>query len=315
MSQVREILSSLGYRLKDIGAGRFQTSAIFRGGDNESALLINPNGSFVDFPHPENNGSFKKLIALTLGKPYREVEKFLKNKQYEDNEIAADEVDLSNTYPTIYDSPDHFGKLEEDHSYWINRGVPEKLIKCFRGGVVRQKESRMFNRYVLPIFARDGQTINGFAGRALWDIDKEDKKSIKWKTIGKKSEWAYPLFLTEKYIKQKREIIILESLGDVLSCATADIKNTLAPIGIASFEKICSLCIEFDPQLIIIAFNNDWKNKSSGNKAAINLEKMLLNFFNKEKVRVRLPLDGVNDFGELQKEPERVKEWYRWAQK
>lgn len=309
MSDIRNILESLGYRLKDIGSGRFHTSAVFRGGDNNTAILVNPNGSFVDFVDGSNSGSFKKLIALTLGKSYKEVDKYLTNKKYEEVSNEREEPDLSETYAPIF-PPNYLGEIIPDHSYWVNRGIPEKIIKHFRGGII-EGESRMKHRYVLPIFARNGVDVNGFAGRYLYPIPEDKKKQIqKWKCLSPKKFWEYPLFLTEKYIKETREIVILESFGDILACAAGGLKQTFAPIGISSFSKITSLCIEFDPKRIIIAFNNDQRTQA-GNKAALNLQKCLLNFFNKDKIQVAWPTK-YGDFGEASEKGDLdyIKEWY-----
>jgi len=309
MSRVYDILTSLGYRLKDIGAGRFHTSAVFRNGDNNTAILVNPNGSFVDFVDGSNSGSFKKLIALTLNTSYKEAENYLKKQKYEENNSGDNvDVDLSGTYPSIYPSVDYYGKLEEDNSYWVKRGIPEKLVKHIRGGVIRQKESRLCNRFVIPMFARDGKTILGFAARALWNVEKN--KGAKWKLLGSKKYWEWPLFLTEKYIREKNEIVICESAGDFLGLSVAGIRQVIAPIGISSFEKLTSLCIEFDPKRIIIAFNNDARTKA-GNKAALNLQKCLLNFFNSERVKVAWP-EKYNDFGDAAKvgDIDYIKTWY-----
>lgn len=308
MSDIRNILESLGYRLKDNGKS-WHANAAFRNGDNYQALIIDKDGSgFHDFVSPENSGSFKKLIALTLGKSYKEVDRYLKNKKYEEVSNEREEVDLSNTYPSVYPSRDFFGKLEEDNSYWVNRGIPEKLVKHIRGGVVKQRESRLFNRFTIPMYARDGQTILGFAARALWPVEKG--KGAKWKLLGAKKYWEWPLFLTEKYIREQNEIVICESAGDFLALSAAGIKFCVAPIGIASFEKLTSLCIEFDPKRIIIAFNNDQRTQA-GNKAALNLQKCLLNFFNKDKIKVAWPTK-YNDFGEAaqNKDLDYIKEWY-----
>lgn len=308
MSNVQNILESLGYRLQQQN-GSYRAAALYRNGDNPTSLLIDAKtGNFRDFPHPENSGSFKKLIALTLGKSYKEVDKYLKNKKYEELDNSKEEVDLSNTYPSVYPSRDFFGKLEEDNSYWVNRGIPEKLVKHIRGGVVKQRESRLFNRFVIPMYARDGQTILGFAGRALWLVEKG--KGAKWKLLGAKRFWEWPLFLTEKYIRERNEIIVCESAGDFLSLSAAGLRQVVAPIGIASFEKLTSLCIEFDPKRIIIAFNNDQKSQA-GNKAALNLQKCLLNFFNKDKIKVAWPTK-YNDMGDaaLNGDLDYIKEWY-----
>lgn len=307
MSEIKSILENLGYRLKDHGKA-WQANAAFRQGDNPQALLIDKDGSgFHDFVDPSNSGPFKKLIALTLGKSYKEAEKYLKNRKYEEVEIDDVEVDLSNTYPSVFDI-NYLGELVPDHSYWIRRGVPESLIKHFRGGVVKYP-SKAAGRYVFPIFARNGSTINGFAGRKL----KDSANGPKWLCLGRKSEWEYPLFLTEKHVRETETIVIAESIGDGLNLSKANVRNFVLPIGIASFQKLSLLCIEFNPKRIIIAFNNDLKS-GAGNKAAAKLQKCLLNFFNKDRVKVCLPPEGYNDMGEIC-DSNIIKEWYENATK
>ena len=58
---------------------------------------------------------------------------------------------------------------------------------------------------------------------------------------------------------------------------------------------------------------NDTKT-NAGNKAALNLQKCLLNFFNKDKVKVCWPTK-YNDFGDaiFNGDLEYIKEWYNDA--
>lgn len=306
MSDYFSILTNLGYRLQNNVGGYWRCSPLYRDSDSNSIAISSKDGHLVDFAHPENSGSFKKLISLTLGLPIHKVGDYLKSKKYKELDNSKEEIDLSSTYPNIFQI-NEFGPLIPDHSYWIKRGIPQNIIQYLKGGIIRQKESRLANRYVLPIFARDGQTINGFAGRALFDIKKG--MGAKWKCLGAKKFWEYPLFLTEKYIKQEKEIICVESAGDFLALAKMGIKNVIAPIGISSFERISLLCLEFDPDKIIIAFNNDHQS-NAGNKAAHNLQKCLSNFFNKEKIKIRLPQE-TNDLGDCSEE--QLKKYIQYA--
>ena len=64
---LKSSLESLGYQLKDYG-NYWRTSAIYRGGDNSTALKIYKNsGVWTDFA---SNGSksypFQRLVELTL---------------------------------------------------------------------------------------------------------------------------------------------------------------------------------------------------------------------------------------------------------
>jgi hypothetical protein len=58
----------------------------------------------------------------------------------------------------------------------------------------------MKNRYVFPIFNLKNNII-GFSGRDTTNISK-----IKWKHLGEKSDFLYPLFLNDTHIKTKKEI-------------------------------------------------------------------------------------------------------------
>ena len=190
-------------------------------------------------------------------------------------------------------SKDALLKLAPDHDYWLDRGVTEYSISEFKGGVVR--EGKMANRYVFPIFdAKDN--ITGFAGRDLFNNTKRPK----WKLIGDKSQWKYPLFLNHSVIKEKKKVIIVESIGDMLALWDCGIKNAIVSFGLDVSIALISSFIRFDLEKIIISFNNDSKNNNAGNKAAEKAEAKLLKYFDPHQIYVILPTH--DDFGEMSKE-------------
>ena len=194
--------------------------------------------------------------------------------------------------PKIY-SKESLKKLVPDHDYWINRGISEYTISQFKGGVV--KEGKMANRYVFPIFnAKDD--IVGFAGRDL----KPNEKRPKWKLIGDKSKWKYPLFLNFKLIRKEKSIIIVESIGDMLALWDCGITNVVVAFGLGLSPALMGVFIRLDFSQIIISFNDDSQNSNAGNKAAEKAEQKLLNYFDPHQIRVKLPIQG--DFGEMSKE-------------
>ena len=70
----------------------------------------------------------------------------------------------------------------------------------------------MQNRYVFPIFDNKNNII-GLSGRKL----EAKSNRPKWIHYGKKSKWIYPSFVNKNYIKDKEEVILVESIGDMLS--------------------------------------------------------------------------------------------------
>ena len=80
MHNIQEILQNLGYKLKDCGA-YWQTNALYRGGDNPTALQIyKDSGVWKDFVEDTMYLPIDALIEQTIGcKDSVEVKKYLSN--------------------------------------------------------------------------------------------------------------------------------------------------------------------------------------------------------------------------------------------
>ena len=154
----------------------------------------------------------------------------------------------------------------------------------------------MKNRYTFPIYDSNKKLI-GVSGRYIYNI-KEDAKIPKWKHIGEKSKWQYPTYFNSDILKGNNSVIIVESIGDMLSLWNAGYKNVLVSFGLdLSFALINSI-IKYDVDKIILSFNND-KNLA-GNNASQKCHKKLLKFFDEEQIQICLPTK--NDFGEMTKQ-------------
>jgi len=79
--KIKQILEELGYKLHDKGK-YWQTSAIYRNGDNETALQIyKDTGAWKDYVKNTPFMTFKKLLILTLNtNDAKELSKYL-NKE------------------------------------------------------------------------------------------------------------------------------------------------------------------------------------------------------------------------------------------
>ena len=162
----------------------------------------------------------------------------------------------------------------------------------------------MRNRIVFPIFNLQKQII-GFAGRNATNNDNYPK----WLLKGRKQQFCYPAFLNKNIIKEKNEIILVESIGDLLALWEAGIFNVWCLFGLNLGGEVLKQLIELSPKKIIIALNNDEHSddENHGQIAANDIVKKLLKFFDVAQIVIASPLK--KDFGEMNKSENR--HWYK----
>ena len=294
MDKIGEILTEMGYSLRDYGK-EYRTTPLYRESDNPTVLSIKKEtGRWVDFKH-SLRGSFEELIKLTLNlKSLEEAQNWLKTKNhYSSKATARPKLKTRRSF-----DKSTLENLIEDHSDWEGRGIAEDIVKLFSGGIM--PEGRMKNRYVFPIF-NSKQTLLGFTGRYLYNNEKVPK----WKHLGDKSQWIYPFQINFNIIKEQKKVILIESVGDMLSLWQAGVKNTMVIFGLDVSVAQLNALIKIDPDKMIISLNNDEHNNNAGNVAAEKLKRKLLKYFDKNQVAIHLPT--ANDFGEMSLE--QVKEW------
>lgn len=290
MQDIKTVLQSLGYRLRDDGAKYWRALPLYRASDNSTALRISKqSGAFVDFV--ENiNGPFSKLVQLTLGLvSLGDAEKWLDQKDFKNLPVAS--VKPRVIMSEVFDK-EMLNKLIKDYTYWNRKAIKSDVVEKFMGGVAI--EGRMANRYVFPIFDRKERMI-GFAGR-----DLTDKHTIKWKLIGEKSKWAFPLHLNRDNIVACGEVILVESVGDLLKMSQAGFDNCLCLFGTYLSDRMISTLAGLSLDKILIGTNNDANNKNIGNKKAVEIYGRLSHFIDRSKIQIKLPTK--KDFGEMTEE-------------
>ncbi len=290
---IKQILEQLGYKLNDRGR-EWRSKPLYRDSGNETSLKINKkDGKWIDFARNEF-GNIEQLIEKTLGISFVAAKKWIKKNGIELTNSTENKEEINLDYIKFFD-PELLKKLIKNYKYWNDRGVKNETLDLFEGGSC--STGKMAGRYVFPIFDED-KKIRGFAGRSVYS-----NNDIKWKLIGKRSDWNYPLFLTQEHISKENECIIVESIGDGLSLWQAGVKNFIISFGLNSLEHICYTLVKLDPAKIIIAFNNDTvdnKKTGAGNIAATNFKKNLETFFSKDQIMIKLP--EYNDFGSMTEE-------------
>ncbi len=293
--EIHNILNEIGYSLQDCGQS-WRTQPLYRESGNKTSLCIRKeNGGWVDFS-ANIGGSFEELVKISLKlKNLDDAKKWLETKIDLDGLVKIHKPKIK--IPKIY-SNDTLKAVLPIHDYWLKRGVSQETLIFFRGGLV--KRGQMLDRYVFPVFDARERLV-GFAGR-----DVTNTKDIKWKLIGSKMGWSYPLFFNLDIVKAKKEIILVESIGDMLALWEAGIKNTLVLFGVDLGDRLRVL-LKLDPDNIIIALNNDQeKDINTGLIAATDIKKELHRYFDTDQVTISLP--PKKDFGESGSEE--IIDWY-----
>lgn len=292
---IRTILEEMGYELFDKGK-EFRCRPIYRDSDNPTSLRINKStGNWNDFGIGIK-GKLEDLIKITVGDiTIEEAKEHITKKGINFDPIIQEEIEQDKRFDiTILE------ELKQEHRYWINRGISKETLLKLDGGIIQT--GRLKNRYVFPIFNTDKKKIIGLAGRAL------SQSRAKWKILGSAKKFQYPYFLSKQQILEKKEALLVESIGDYLSLLENGIENALVMFGIDVSNEIINILLKSDPNKIFVCFNNDINE--AGNKAAEKAKRKLCKYFDFHQVKVKLSLYGL-DFNEmLSKNKDLIKDWY-----
>jgi hypothetical protein len=287
---VYQILIDLGYKLKDCGK-EYRARPLYRDSDNDTVLKIyKDTGHWFDFK--ENiSGDFSSLVGMTLKlEDPSKAKEWLKDKNFtfhQPKEISKPLLKSTKKFDL-----DLLSNLENNHYYWNKRNINNETLSQFKGGV--GKAGKMKNRYVFPIFDIKNNII-GFSGRDITNLSK-----IKWKHLGEKNDFVYPLFLNSQDIETQKEVILVESIGDMLSLYQAGIKNILVTFGTSLSLGILNYLLKIDVKKIYISLNNDSNKNNAGNIGAEKTHSRLKRYFDDKQLKIALPTK--KDFGEMNKE-------------
>jgi len=303
-NEFQQILESIGYQLIDCG-DHWRTQALYRNGDNKTALKIYKNtGVWMDFVVNKGSKPFEALIKETLRGDDASLKKFL--SKFKNSELPQytkkDTIEMEKIYPL-----ESLDKLFPNYSFYKKKLISEQVQKKF--GVGLAGVGKMYRRMVFPIYNEHKQVI-GFSGRKVDD----DNNYPKWKHIGKRNSWIYPAFTeatgVNEEISSKKEVILVESIGDALALYEQNIKNVLVMFGLSVNNNIINFLSGQQINRIFICTNND--NNSSENRgfiAAIKSYLKLSCYFDLNILSVKFPPKPYNDFGDAHLDGCEFSEW------
>jgi len=304
----RSALIDLGY---NIPAGdKVRVKAIYRGGQHNNSLSIDfTTGRFFDFgaEQEENKkGTLARLIELSGGK-------IAGLKTSTENPNTSNNFYSKNLKSYILDTKVYsegcLKKLMPFYDFYLKKGISEKTLRDFEAGYSTRET--FAGRILFPV--RDfGNKIVGFNGRLVeWN---EKSPYPKWLlTKSSKRYWVYNHKLAYSEILKKKEVILVESIGDNLALYECGIKNVIVLFGKELSPAIIKYLLSLQCD-IIISTNKDGKdNNFVGEKAAEKIKSELDILF--KNVKIRLPefndhMDVFEVFGK-----DKVLSWYKDTKK
>lgn len=309
---IRSILEKLGFDLRDKGS-YWQTKAIWRQGDNPTAIQIyKDSGVWNDYVAGTTGRPFKSLIKLVNGGCFDDVTLSFLDQREEDFlfEEKKEILKMSQKYSTKI-----LKRLLPQHNFYLDKGISESTLHKYRSGYATSE--KMAKRYVFPIFdTEDKDYIVGFTGRSIyWD---KNSTIPKWKHIGRKSEWIYPLYTPYNNelpfldsVLDTRTIYIVESVGDSLALSERGYMNNMVSFGLTLSSNQISKLIELDVNKIIISPNNDSsKLDNPGYNSGLKNYLKLLSFFDIKNLEFK-PCPENQDLSDLHlnRDKDKFKNW------
>ena len=297
------ILESIGYQLIDCG-DHWRTQALYRDGDNKTAVKIYKNtGVWMDFVENKGSKPFEALVQLTIKDPSQVTE--ILGKSSTENVITyspTEKIEMEKIYPE-----ESLEKLFPNYNFYKKREISELTQQKFQVGLAGV--GKMYRRMVFPIYNEHTQLI-GFSGRKV----DEDNNYPKWKHIGKRNNWVYHALNkkteVDEEIKLKKEVILVESIGDALALYEQGIKNVLVIFGLSVNNNIINYLSAHSIRHICISTNNDkGSGENRGFIAGIKSFIKLSKYFDLDSLTVKFPPTPYNDFGDAHLDGYNLNDW------
>lgn len=306
---IEKTLVSLGYQLADRGK-YWQCSAVYRDGDNRTALQIwKDTGIWRDFVANTSYQPFKRLLELSC-KDDSKIEEILESIK-NNNDPYIESVRTPKMESEQFIDHEEVKTLLPHHDFYNKKGISSQILDLYVSGF--SMSGKMNGRYVFPIFDENRKVI-GLSGRhLLW---KQNSSYPKWKHLGRKGNWIYPINLQKeeednifkKTIEEKRKIILVEGIGDSLALSQQGYYNHLVVFGLEISSKQLSYLMSLSVDEVIIATNNDSdKTDNRGLQAAIKIFLKLIKYIDIDKIKIMLPI--CKDFGEMLEKGITLERW------
>lgn len=283
-TNLKKLLDSFGVEYRDFG-NRLTGCCPIHNGDNKTAFCVyTDNGIWQCFTcgcHQNHNGIInltKLLIEKKTGKPcsFNEAKKVFEN-------ITSLELKFNDgiNYSFLKKFAKEKPKLSREKVinrlkipapyFLLERGFSENVLVKYDVGLCLNKNSKFYNRAVVPIYDVDykymvgctGRTINGATPKWLHDNFQRDLS-------------LYNSWFAKPYIEESNTCILVESPGNIWKLEEAGIHCGLAMYGTALGFGQMRLMAQLGVMNIVLALDND----EAGKKATAAIVQRLKGLYN-----------------------------------
>jgi DNA primase len=176
--------------------------------------------------------------------------------------------------------------LKVPSNYFLSRGFSTEILDKYDVGDCLNTKKEMFDRAVVPIYDNNHKNMIGCTGRAIHNIKPKWKHSDGFRA----ENCLYNFWYAKEHIKKMREVILVESPGNVWALESHGIHNSLAMFGSNLSDKQKMILDISGAMTIIVLTDSD----EAGEAARSLIEKKCSKIYNIKHIRV-----SANDVAEL----------------
>ena len=189
------------------------------------------------------------------------------------------------------------------YKFYINKGINKAVLEKLKGGLATR--GQMYQRFVFLFIMNTIKYMVFLVGICL--RKKANQNGSIWGVKVAGFTQLTPLLTFNE--SSQDHVIIVESIGDCLNLMTQGFDNVLVSFGLDISSKLLCSIVKFGFSNVILSLNNDMnKSDNRGMQASIKNYLKLLNYFDKDNVKICLPIK--NDFGDMNE-----KDFKKWKDK
>lgn len=179
-------------------------------------------------------------------------------------------------------------KITPPSKYFIGRGFESNTLKHFGVGDCEDKNSKLYERAVVPIHSDCGKYVIGYIGRSIKEY-KIPKFLIYPKGFDKRFVF-YNMHRALPAILQTNSVIIVEGQGEVWRLYESGVNNVLGMFGRTMTKEQQQKLQQLPITHIVILTDND----QAGRESKIQLQRQLGRFY-----RLSFPRLSQKDIGDM----------------
>ncbi len=308
LEKTKRILECLEIKVNYIGSDYVAASTEYRQGNTSTGLLC--RDSHVFDVVTQARMEWPEFISRVKRIKLEDAKKWLAGAEIQSGEEEFEEKVDKIEQPKYLNEEDYSNTVKS-YKFFLDRGISEETLTYY--GAALSQGGALYGRILFKIRDEKGKLV-GVAGRDALNRIEKYADFPKWLNKGMKSKWVYPAFPKNiEAIKKTGQIVIVESVGDMLKLSDCGIHQLLCNFGLSLSPSRLSHCIRFNPSKLFVSLNEDSgpeKKENWGQKAAGKVSKKLSGFFSSEKIVNAPPIDSRGDFGEMSNEEVGI-----WAEK